>query len=204
MNKTLIILLVIFISTSIILGGIAVALYNYQSEESYDSEKYAKNIAESNSILNDEIASLKTEIKSLENKNATSVEFLGNCSLLECVFDHPNGLLGSATIKGYYSQRKVSPWDEIEICDVLVIEPNSTEFFNHYMNMVERGNSINYKDDQGNLLFSLDLSVLDENEQQKIRSATKDNPVELFVQTKMPRETSAPACHSFVNIISVK
>ncbi len=126
-----------------------------------------------------------------------------NCSLEQCLFETDYDLLGAVEISGYYGQRKASAWEQTKVCDLLVIKDEQSAFYKHYMDLVNKGNEVNGKDDNNNLFFSLDLSKLTNTERDKILKSTKDLPVKLLVFINMPRETEAPVCYSNVEILKV-
>lgn len=133
----------------------------------------------------------------------------GTCSGSLCLFEnvYDNGhsnILGITTIRGHYAQKEKSAWGETKTCDTLVFSGGRPEFYDRFSDMVDQGNTVNSKDDDGNLMLNLSLELLSASDQQKITSSTKDNPVDLTVFLHLPKETGAPACFSFFNILQVR
>lgn len=130
----------------------------------------------------------------------------GQASLEQCLFnknssDYPVGI---ATIEGYYVQIEKTTIEETGIVDCFTITGGSSELIRAYINIIEKGNTINSKNIHNQLIINLDFSSLSKYEIDKIKSSSLDNKIELIVFNKTPRGRGVSIKYSTVEILKVK
>ncbi len=133
---------------------------------------------------------------------------LDACSEEECLLwapDVPNYPIGLATLQGFYTQIEKKDFDnEAYRCDAFVVLAGSMDLIRAYLGLVEEGNAIYSKDDQGHLVLPLSLASLSEDDRSKILSSTEQSPVVLLVLAQPAGFTEAPVCYSHVKVLKVR
>lgn len=112
----------------------------------------------------------------------------------------------TATFVGYYTTiRKQNAEEDISTtCNVFVTHKGNDSLFQYFSKLVREGNTVNSLDEDGDLILNLDFDHLTIEEQRKIISSTKENPITLLVQKKAFTGKDAGPCTSFVDILSIK
>jgi hypothetical protein len=130
------------------------------------------------------------------------------CDENQCLFkgrgdDFPISL-GLVTLKGYYQQMEVELDNLQKInCDYFVVTGGSAEFQREFLALIDFGNTVNRRNEAGQLVLGIDLRALDPIERDKVVTATAEQPVNLIVLSPTP-PASMGGCLTFINIIKVK
>jgi hypothetical protein len=130
------------------------------------------------------------------------------CNEKQCLFkggsnDHPISL-GLVTLKGYYQQLEVELDNLQKIdCDYFVVTDGSAEFQREFLALIDFGNTVNRRNEAGQLVLGIDLRALDPVERDKVVTATAEQPVNLVALSPTP-PASMGGCLTFINIIKVK
>jgi hypothetical protein len=130
---------------------------------------------------------------------------IDGCDKNGCLFEDKSNdaVIGYASLKGYFITYNKKDRDVDVTCAALVIKSGNTKLIDNLIAWVKNGNSINRINDKGELLLNIDLSSLSESIQQKIKSSTESNLIDVNVIRILPRGMGAPGCTSFVDIIGV-
>ena len=142
-------------------------------------------------------------------------EQVGNaCNQAECLFtanQQTEPPLGIAMLKGYYEAREIDfamgpqSTPDVEICDGFVITEGSEEIIQWFTELVKAGNTVNRITGQNQLVLSLFLDMLSEQEQAKIRSSTSTEPIEILILIPTPPARGPlTKCITWVEILKVK
>ena len=161
-------------------------------------ESYAKHIDE---WTIEQEAKHEEEIKEIKKQQ----EEFSSCNIDECLIGSGGwGTSGVAKLEGFYQTYEGEAWGEQKICDALLVTGGSTKLRNAFNEILEGGNTVNSETENGELLLNINLSTLDSNTIQKIKSSTKAYPISLTV-LRMPTEgSSVEACYSFVEILKAE
>lgn len=116
----------------------------------------------------------------------------------------------SSAFIGYfttYEKNYISDIDGEKVertCDAFTVSTGDENLIKPYVNRVDEGNTVNYKDKDGNLVINLDVTSLTSEELVALKNSTKNSPISITVQEKMdsPSGTSNP-CYSHFNISKV-
>lgn len=104
-------------------------------------------------------------------------------------------------LEGYFKEFTRTIWDAPTTCDCFVVKGGSKELIRYLNAFIESGNSVNFKDNAGNMVINVELDKLDAETVGLITGSSPKKKIRLFVHTKEPEGTCADACHSFVNIL---
>ncbi|HLP10456.1 MAG TPA: hypothetical protein VK177_00895 [Flavobacteriales bacterium] len=104
-------------------------------------------------------------------------------------------------LEGYFKEFTRTIWDAPTTCDCFVVKSGSKELIRYLNAFIESGNSVNFKDEPGNLVINVELDKLDAETVELITRSTPQKKIRLFVQAKELEPTCAEACFSFVNIL---
>jgi hypothetical protein len=129
-----------------------------------------------------------------------------DCHKNECLFVSPsesNYPVGVATVRGYYTKIQRTSFSDTKLCDSFVIVDGSQVLINSYLSLIAAGNSVNSKNELNQPIISLDLSVVDRQDKQRILASSKGDTVEVLLLSPIPQGRSAPVCYSSVEIIKV-
>ena len=107
-------------------------------------------------------------------------------------------------LSGYYIQEEESAWDEIALCDNLIVTGGFEKLLDFYDSLIEDGNTVDSKDAFGRLVVTLDLTKLSDAQRDLITNSTANEPVSLSVRIKTPNGGGAPTCYSFLEILEVE
>lgn len=107
-------------------------------------------------------------------------------------------------VYGYYKSLERTAWGVKAMCDVLVVTGGDSLLISTLEDMVERGNTVNSLDENGNLLMNIETEKLSVQDSERILNSTVSNPANLLVAEKVPEGRAASVCHSFVSITSVE
>ena len=157
----------------------------------------------------------QTEISSTETQSAHTTptesliygqpyELQGTCSRTQCLFvspyeqDYP---VGTSTLQGYYLQEQEESFGASKLCDNFVILTGSSMLIEAYLSLIAQGNSVNTKNDQEQVIISLDLRAISESEKTIITLSTLTHVVDLLVLSKPPEGRGVEACFSPVEIL---
>lgn len=105
-------------------------------------------------------------------------------------------------ITGYYQTYKGEAWGEVANCNSILVTGGDTDLINEFKSDIENGNTVNKLDYDNNLIMNIEIPS-DQHVAQKIKQSYVNNQIELVVKRKMPTDTAAEVCYSFVDIISV-
>jgi hypothetical protein len=139
--------------------------------------------------------------------NSSSYTLLSpTCNGEACLFSYEgrSEIEGYAKLVGYYHKYEAAPWGTPVTCDSLIITGGNEALIASFKQQIDEGNGINKYDDSQNLLVTVDVTKLAETEKQKILSSSPTAPVTLGVIRITPEGRDAPACFSFVDIVSVR
>ncbi len=130
------------------------------------------------------------------------------CDEKQCLFkggsnDHLPSL-GLVTLYGYYQQLEVELENLQKItCDYFVVTDGSAEFQREFFALIDFGNTVNRRNEAGQLVMGIDLRKLDPAEREKVIKATAEQPVSLIALSPTP-PASMGGCLTFIKIITVK
>ena len=111
-----------------------------------------------------------------------------------------------ADINGYYKKSDRLNWGDTPVqCDSFVITGGDSWFIEKYKNMVtQQGNTVNYIDESGNLVFNLELGNLPEPDKTNIVNSSQTANINLTVEEKKLNGMGVDVCFSFVEVIGVR
>jgi hypothetical protein len=130
------------------------------------------------------------------------------CDDKQCLFkggvdDFPISL-GVVTLTGYYQQLEVELDNLQKInCDYFIVTDGSTEFQREFFALIDFGNTVNRRNEAGQLVMGIDIRNLDPDEKDKVLNATTEQPVSLVALSPTP-PASMGGCLTFINILKVK
>ena len=163
-----------------------------------------------NTVVQPEINELIEENKKLElvkyDLKKQLSQIVDICTAYECPNLHTDTPYGIKTITGYYQKVDKIDWGEVEvICDTFVITDGSEVFIDKYKKLVEIGNSVNFLNNHGQIVFNIDISDLSKSDILKIHDSSKENLIELVILNPFVEGgRGVPVCYSFIDILKVK
>lgn len=116
----------------------------------------------------------------------------------------PDGKIETFKIHGYYFQDQRNIWGEDVRCDALIVTGGDSKKIEYFVDLYRKGNTINWVNNTGQLVFTLETEKLNQYEKSLVFGSNKDNGVELAVSmTQQGGDYGPPACSSYVDIQSV-
>lgn len=113
-------------------------------------------------------------------------------------------LYGTSVLKGFYVQAKKDNFGEQVVCDGLVITGGSERLEASYRKRVDEGNTLNFINENDQVVVNLRLDNLSESMQAKIKASTAESPVRLDVEVMKPLGTEVGPCFSDIKVLAVK
>jgi hypothetical protein len=137
-------------------------------------------------------------------------ELVGSsCNEKECLFKSGNDIeiisLGVVTITGYYQQIEEEFENQQKVtCDYFVVVAGSQKFQRELFALIDYGNTVNRRNESGQLVVGISLRALNPTERDKVLGSTSEHPVSLVVLSPTPPASMGDYCLTFVNILKVK
>jgi len=103
---------------------------------------------------------------------------------------------------GYYVKVERTGWGGVT-CDALVVTGGSHRLIRYFLDLVNRGNTVNSKNDLNQPVINLDLVKLEEKVREYLVSSSREHPAQLLVRQKPESAKDAPSCYSFVELIQI-
>ncbi len=132
---------------------------------------------------------------------------IGPCNREECLLaraDFPAGMLGIAHVRGYYSTiARAGMNGEQRMCDAFTVVSGSKNLIERYLALVDSGNTLNSKNEAGQLVLTLSLDALSAAEREAITATTSLSPVNLLVMPLPAMGSGEEACYSPVEVLRV-
>jgi len=114
-------------------------------------------------------------------------------------------IFGLATIQGYYYKQKRAIWDTIgEDCDCFVITSGPTELLNDFLRKIEKGNTVNFQNENGQVVMNIDLEKISKNYRTLILNSAASSTIKIRAYFKFPERTCVETCYSPAEIISAE
>jgi hypothetical protein len=98
---------------------------------------------------------------------------------------------------GYYEKIEKEAWGVVETCNTIVILEGHLDLTKYFMDMVNRGNTVNSISSDGYLRINLPWSEIPESIRMQIINSTPEQLVELTLTKKAQHGGGASACYSF-------
>ncbi len=147
---------------------------------------------------------LNTRLSQLNDyKMNHQYQLIDDCSGKKCLYRGDEAVEGLGYLTGYYSTVEKTIWGEATKCDVLVVVDGHEELIGDLKDWVQRGNSVNEINSEGNLVINLSLDTLTPAAINQIKNSSPTNKVQLMVVRITPQPRGASSCTSFVDIIAV-
>lgn len=132
---------------------------------------------------------------------------IGPCNREECLLaraDFPAGMLGIAHVRGYYGTiARTGMNGEQRTCDAFTVVSGSKNLIERYLALVDSGNTLNSKNEAGQLVLTLSLDALSAAEREAITTTTSLSPVNLLVMPLPAMGSGEEACYSLVEVLRV-
>jgi hypothetical protein len=130
---------------------------------------------------------------------------IGPCNREECLLaraDFPAGMLGIAHVRGYYGTvARTGMNGEQRTCDAFTVVSGSKNLIERYLALLDSRNTVNNKDESGQLVLALSLGPLTVVDREAITASTSLSPVNVLVMP-IPR-TKDEVCPSFVEVLRI-
>lgn len=107
------------------------------------------------------------------------------------------------TLKGYFMNYEYEDWGEMAVCDGFVTIDGTESIIEEFRNSIRDGNTIN-KILDNQLVVNLDISGLNEEQLNLLKSSSSDSPVEVSARKRILRDMGASTCFSFIEIDRIK
>jgi hypothetical protein len=102
---------------------------------------------------------------------------------------------------GYYQQLDRG---DIGVCSYLVVQSGDQALTDYFGKMADDGNTINLRNDSGQLMLDIDLKDVGSVDGPKIASSTPNKPVTLLMRKQAQQPTNPDSCYSFFRILQVR
>lgn len=190
-------------------------------------------LAQENRFLSEEVVRIKTESASMKSElslctkkktgleksvegiveekanEVSSCEVLSEfCETKSCLFSSDNlGIAGIAEVKGYFIKHKrEAGFEENKMveCSAFVVTEGPKPLVDDFLNLVDQGNTINYKNEKGQLVLTIDPETLPSPEKQKLMKSTENAMATIQIVRVAGFGRSLPACGSVVDLLRAK
>lgn len=193
----------------LIISIISVAIFyvlSYQYKEKIDKiqEQHVNDIAAIKSELSTEKNTVCPQCATTSASNG-NYALIGACSGEACLFQGPEAVEGYTKLDGFYTTYTKQGWSGNEVtCDAFRVVNGSGPMFEHFMELITTGNSLNALDSQGNLMIRIDITDLDKQNLEVLKKSSEDSNVTLSFIRRTPEGRSAGDCESVITILDVE
>lgn len=202
-----------------VLGAFGFVSWKFQNENKWLVKEVNRLTAENGSVKGELSMCSKKKMgleKSVEGivedqtKNVSSCDFLGNtCDSDSCIFSIENfgAVAGMAKLTGYFiNHKRPSGYEENKIvdCPAFVVTNGPEPLVNDLLSWVEKGNTINRKNDKGQLILTINLDSLTSTDKQKISKSREGALVDINIVRNAGNDHGLPDCGSLVEVLRVQ
>lgn len=104
---------------------------------------------------------------------------------------------------GHYDIELKSAWGQDASCNLLVVSDSVNDLDQYFIDMVNRGNTVQSLDEIGRLKLNLPWGQIPDSDLLRIMNADEENPVSLVLQKRRQEGRAAFVCESFFNYIGI-
>jgi len=127
------------------------------------------------------------------------------CDNGTCIVQGPEVPVGYGWLTGYHERHEdsVAFGQGTTTCHVLHITGGNEIMIDHFVGLINNGNSVQELSSGGDLLLNLPFERLTETQRQRLQQSGNSNPVRIQVLNRDPPGRGAQSCESFVDVIEV-
>lgn len=147
------------------------------------------------------LSKIETPEAEIIYRTGGAVPINNSCDGKDCLFreEKNNQIIGFLTAEGYYQEAN----DSNKNCGSFVVTQANNDFLEEMMGAIDQGNTVNSQTSNDELILSLDLSDLTQEEMEKITDSTTNSQIKLNLVRTFEESDPAIECVSFVDIVGV-